>query len=886
MEENLPNANLPIVCLPTELLWEITKFLNPVSELQLTKTCQALHRLLWRRFCRQQLSEAGRRPFLLAQACIVGSTETISVALEYHLLEINSLIERSPCAGLPEPELPWIGQRRRRFHDSNQRGAHLSAPLHFAVAHNTIDVVRMLLHHGAYVDVLDEVGRTPLHLATDERCIALLLDAGASPLPQKSEFPIIPLGHLLQGHSRDENSPKWSPTLAAFRLLLDATEKADPIWSINIDMKDQDDNFNCLSPLAMAIDHGPEFVRVALEHGADPNRLVRSNVRPTSIPRGNMALAGFSRKSRTTSLQHAAFRDVPDALDTMKILHRFGAYPNEIHEGKTALLFAVASGNLETVRWLIKVADMDPNWCAPKSEKEDQRYVSNPLTEAIKERDVEMVKLLVGFGADPRHPAAAAVLVTTLGLPFTTDWSCRRFFAHPSASKTSRDLQDKGSQIADFLVRCGANPYYSVARAAYYMPHASPSFRPRCSNETYSRDRSRVRQTRARHLYERQKEGQEELFANSGPGQRKIFRIEYNPVRDHEVLVINSDGMFHADKKQLLVVNQSMWSICLGDKEKGYSKRDFSLHRYYRTWTMLHEVLMYNSRSCVEQLFRHNIDPLCKMVHSSQMKNTPLGVLIQARNFGVVKEDGYGCRDSVGPWTEEEWQKVRFLLNRFGPSLTERFPTHLMALFLAHAVARLNRPEEQEERIREFARLTGGKSRWGRDGISDLQSLVRHPAYCHAFREPAAVYSEKSSSDSRYVGNRLLLARNMRQARKTIRSISRFRPRSQKRHRPQDSKDQTSYAPNPLWNYRTLGACPRFEPLVEDEYAAVFDMLFEKRRKTQPMSEDDYEGFPYLYEKRKRTGTRGKRHLPKKPSIQSGPTPSNRFSILDVDLDD
>lgn len=869
MEENL-NADLQLVCLPTELLWEITEFLNPVSELQLTKTCKALHRLLWRRFCRQQLSEAWRRPFLLAQACIVGSTETISVALEHYLLEINSIIERSPYAGLPEPEQPWIG-RHRRLNDSSQRGAHLSAPLHFAVAHNTVDVVRMLLHRGAYVDVLDEVGRTPLHLATDERCIALLLDAGSSPLPRESEFPIIPLGHFLQGFSRDEHSPKWFPTLAAFRLLLNATEKADPIWNINIDMKDQDGN--CLSPLAMAIDLGPEFVRVALDHGADPNRLVRSSVRPTSISRGTLGSAGVSKESRTTPLQHAAFRDIPDALDTMKTLYRFGASPNEIHDGKTALLFAVASGNLETVRWLIKVADMDPNWCTPKSKKEDQRYVNNPLTEAIKERDVEMVKLLVAFGADPRHPAAAAVLVTTLGLPFTTDWG-----------ETKRDLQEKGSQIADVLVRYGANPYYTAPRAAYYVPSASPSFRLRCSDEPYRSET--IRRTRAYHLYERQKEGQNELFANPGHGQRKIFRAEYNPIRDDEVFVMNSDGMFHADKKQLLVVNKSMRRICPSDNGKGYLKRDFSLQRYYRTWTMLHEVLMYNNQSCVERLFRCNIDPLCKMVHSSQMKNTPLGVLIQARNFPRigVKEDRYG--KLVGPWTEEEWQKVRFLLSRFGSSLTKRFPIHLMALFLAHAVARLGRPEEQEERIREFARLTGDKSRWGRDGISDLQSLVWHPAYCHAFREPAVVYSCKSSTDSRYVSNRLLLASNMRQARKTIRSISRFRPRSQKRHRPQDSKGQTSYAPNPLWNDRTLGACPRFEPLVEDEYAAVFDMLFEKRRKTQPMSEDDYEGFPYLYEKRKRTGTRGKRHLPKKPSIQSGPTTSNRFSILDVDLHD
>lgn len=855
-EQELSQPDALIFRLPNEMLWEITEHLAPISEARLTRTCKLLHGLLWKRFCRQQLSSSpSHRSNLLFTACRVGSTAMISVALEHHLPEINNLIHTFP------------ERRRVGWHFP----VHDAAPLHWATEHSRVEVVRMLLQHGAHVDVLKvgdreftrlevedgreftrlqvEEGRefTPLHLATDERCIALLLDAGASPFPRdEAGLPIkwIPLLCLLEaGHRGDDSCP---PALAAVRLLLEATERADPTWSVNDYLGSQPTD--CLSPLAMAIDQGPEFVRLVLEHGADANRPGRSEDPynwPESISIPKSPWNGSARNFTAPPMQHAAFRCVPGALESMKILYSFGARPHEVHGGRTALLFAVASGKLETVRWLVEVAGLDPNGCAPKSEEEqaeDQRDVKwKPLAEAIKEYDVEMVKLLVGLGADARHPAAAAVLVTTLGL------------GHRCLDSLSSDeLQDRGGQIAEFLVRSGADPCYSVPRAAYYISHARDPFRDghRATGDQAEIDRIQERYIEAEELYYDQAVEQAALFANSGPGrQPTVFRVAYDPIQDQRLLVINSDGLFDADKERLAAMSREMaCRSCQPSWRKGFAKSDFILHRYHRTWTMLHEVLVYNNQRCVERLFRHNIDPLCGMVHSSQMKNTPLGVLIRGRP---------GIDASEVPWTTDEWHKARFLLHRFGPSLTDKFPTSLMALFLAHAVAPLHRAEQQEARIREFVQLTGDRRRWGRDGLSDLRGLVRHPAYRHAFRKPAALCLEQREDDASrapryrpYICSHLALAHNMDRARRTIMNISK--------------------SPRRLESQRRTGR--RDDPR-------------RPRAKTQPMSEDDYEGFPWLYEKRKRTGTTVKRHMPKTPTIQSRPTPSNRFSVLLLDDD-
>ena len=55
-------------------------------------------------------------------------------------------------------------------------------PLHRAADNGHIEVVRILLDHGAYINAQDALGCTPLHLATmkdDAEIVELLLDKGA-----------------------------------------------------------------------------------------------------------------------------------------------------------------------------------------------------------------------------------------------------------------------------------------------------------------------------------------------------------------------------------------------------------------------------------------------------------------------------------------------------------------------------------------------------------------------------------------------------------------------------------------------------------------------------------------------------------------------------------
>ncbi|PYH96662.1 ankyrin, partial [Aspergillus ellipticus CBS 707.79] len=74
-------------------------------------------------------------------------------------------------------------------HDLNARDGQLRDPLSYAASHGHVEMVRLLLRHGAAPDQPDRYGRKPLHYAVQANHIGIiqaLVEAGVSPMTPNS----------------------------------------------------------------------------------------------------------------------------------------------------------------------------------------------------------------------------------------------------------------------------------------------------------------------------------------------------------------------------------------------------------------------------------------------------------------------------------------------------------------------------------------------------------------------------------------------------------------------------------------------------------------------------------------------------------------------------
>ncbi|KAF8264628.1 hypothetical protein EI94DRAFT_1738011 [Lactarius quietus] len=189
---------------------------------------------------------------------------------------------------------------------ANTRSGLNLAPLAAALYKRHFRVANLLLTHGAVVDIRDEEGWTPLHVASDSGSVDIvrwLLNHGAE--------------------AGAQNGLRWTPLHMAARAA--CAEAAQVLLEHNVDTNSQTDKGT--TPLHWLFFSSSnkrivDIVQLLLEHGADPN---------------------IHNSSHSTVLHLASKEESrQDSLEVVRLLLRYGARVDE-QDGKGRTPFQVAS---------------------------------------------------------------------------------------------------------------------------------------------------------------------------------------------------------------------------------------------------------------------------------------------------------------------------------------------------------------------------------------------------------------------------------------------------------------------------------------------------------------------------------------------------------------
>lgn len=767
-----------LLSLPYELMWQIMGDLPRVADKErLMRCCKTVRAALFEKFYQEQFDYSEDRMLgllLLCYASLEGHKEILRIGLSRRLADINQLLgEDETCSHISRPSPPchrdsclWLDRWSPRYLLLQRAGnGWRLAPLHFAVIAQDIGIVEELLAHSADANVLDAKGRTPLHFAIDEEMIKILLAAGASPLQKDTshQSQMTALGSFLTSPMFWRRDMRRGPDLApaALRRLIDATRDADPDWSI-----DHEIGWEEKTPLGLAVTAGVELVRAVLEAGANPNEKF-------------VAFGQYWDAEKEIllepAIQIAAALSGPQSVETMRLLVKHGARVNDVVNGRTALTIAVESRDHERVRWLIEECGADVNVSINDYVSEfkggwewELGYTvpNSPLWQAIRLEDLGMVELLIGSGADVRGVATLPVMVyiTNLWTNYFCDEECE-------------------PEIAKVLLANGADVNVGMPMTSYYVQRYT------------SRDRKRNPHVWSWRVEKYAQAHRHQSWLSSPP----IVRWDFEPRVGRTPFSIISDENICTQERRL----ESL--LCLRP-----GKNHLQRFQRHRKWTMLDEAMVFHNPYSVQATMKH-VDPLNQLTLSSQMRNTALGKLIRTVNHCLTK------RSYIGPWTPWEWCKATVFLEFHGPKVTEKFPLGLLAQGLGQCVARLASPRRQESRIREYARLTNYNERWGADGISGLEALVKHPAYWHFHRR------------KHHLGGRWLRGErgweiddNLVSAAGVIHELSK-----------RSSKPPPADGPQRPWWTTKRWECKgpprgrsRYQPLPDNEYRAAFAVLF------------------------------------------------------------
>lgn len=806
-----PPAKTGLLSLPIELIWHLVEnflwdidparcwdgasSLRQPSIFNLMMTCRRMHWTFCVLLCEKSFDDRRKASRLLGWALVHDRENLFKLGISRPKLDVNHFLSfRCDTEGEMEEWVPATGIEFHLPLQSNTGRTTLEmAPLHLAVICQRPKLVEILTKGSANVEVRDSYGMVPLCYVVDQDTLRVLLTAGASPL-EPDNGGLLPLAHLLKGPwIWGSNTEKPRP-FTAFCHLLEATRDASPDWSINSQLGDFGDE----TLLGMALLAGPEYVRKLLEAGADPNQ--RCVVRSTGTRRSRERETKRSTPLRLALDMDHDVLDLPHPLDSMKLLVTFGACGVD----KAWSDYTVMTRIIETdwnddkydaVRWLIQEADADPNFSTDKEAlcysvsyfdfisdgpiECHTKYCCQrtPLLAAIVSGDAKMVQLLISLGADVHKGAPPLIMASIMGLPIYDRDSCWE------------ELQgvENLSEIGKMLIENGADPYHNLPRTSSYIDmrqHGASYEFYRCEGGSHQWASWR----------DNMMETLQFCYRDCGLHSPYAMRLEYEPTLHQIILASHSTS----DDRDLDAFNIS----------PSYHLRNSTLdrHQYHRIWTMLHSAVIYQDGACVQRFLDCGVDPLCRLTLPSQMRNTPLGVLIRTRNFHY---NGYG---PVGPWTKKQVGMARQLLNHGGTALTAQFPPGLMAEFLAQWVARLGGVKNQEKAIREFARLTNHDGRWGPDGISGLLGLVQRGGFWWTFHR-----RRKGALDDgieRVYDNLLRAARTI--DRLSAKDLSRAR----------------GVSPNSWWTTRFWEPAgftetePQTPPLAETEYHRAFAVLF------------------------------------------------------------
>jgi ankyrin repeat protein len=281
-----------------------------------------------------------------------------------------------------------VGTLLKQNVDVNTPQGDGATALHWAVYWDDPAMTDILIRAGANVNATNELGVTPLALASSGAMAGLLLDAGANP-------------NLVTATGE-------SPLMAASR-----AGRADIVTVLlehgaNVDAKE---NVRGQTALMWAVSQRhPEVVRLLLQHGADVSVHTRSN--PQLVYTGDVSGAGRNPaewvmrtldRGGSTALMFAARQG---DLESAKLLLAAGANPNETGpDGMTALVLASYSGHGDVVAFLLS-KDASPNAA-------DAGYTA--LHTAVLRGDVELVKTLLKYGANPNARITQGTPITREG---------------------------------------------------------------------------------------------------------------------------------------------------------------------------------------------------------------------------------------------------------------------------------------------------------------------------------------------------------------------------------------------------------------------------------------------------------------------------------------
>lgn len=236
-------------------------------------------------------------------------------------------------------------------------------PIHYAAFQQYLEALNLLLVRGSDPDAMDEIGYTALHLCAERGYVDLVLlllkhnarvsftdvDKGGLGNPPRTVLADEPLRLAVKnGHYE----------VAEILLQNGADPNARYFLGAEI---------NLVSPL------NTRFLELLLKYGADPNSRDRTGLTPLM-----------------KACRH------PQGLLAAQILIRYGADVNEMtserHDNRTVLHYAVLSGNMETVKLLLRhgaVVKFSIDYMKP-----------SPLDFAILRGNPDMVQLLIDSGAD------------------------------------------------------------------------------------------------------------------------------------------------------------------------------------------------------------------------------------------------------------------------------------------------------------------------------------------------------------------------------------------------------------------------------------------------------------------------------------------------------
>ena len=290
--------------------------------------------------------------------------------------------------------------------DPNARGQNDKAPLHWAAASGSAEVIAALVAAGAEVDAQDSKQQTPIHIAVKEgtaNTVGALVAAGAdfdtgerSPLyyaKQRGDADVLAV--LLDTGA--ECFESWNS-----REFFSAATAADVEQCVALGFDPNARDSADWTPLHVAVEHGAiEAARALIDAGADPNArtengstplhdaALRSSAETVRVLLEASADANARANNDATPLHYAVKRDTAEIV---RALLNVGADVNaSANNGAAPLHDAALSGSAETVRVLLE-AGADVNVRVNNG--------ATPLHNAATRDTAEMVRALLDAGAD------------------------------------------------------------------------------------------------------------------------------------------------------------------------------------------------------------------------------------------------------------------------------------------------------------------------------------------------------------------------------------------------------------------------------------------------------------------------------------------------------